>query len=199
MSLDTLRDEILGYGSHDPGWYRKMVHPIPEAKVVNRVQFLCDQSRDKVVLHLGSDGPLHAMIEKVAKKVYGIDLTNTCGAKHFIETDLDRLSTHRLALSTDLDLILCPEILEHLGNPGLLLEHLRETRLPLLITVPNAFSSSGYHSVQEGTEMVNAAHVAWYSWHTLKGLVERYGYTVQEFYWYNGQARTAEGIIFVVR
>src|SRR3990172_4625529 len=49
----------------------------------------------------------------------------------------------------------------------------------------------------EGIEhLSNPEHVAYYSWHTLKVLVERHGYGIVEWYWYNGEPGTAEGLIF---
>jgi hypothetical protein len=70
---------------------------------------------------------------------------------------------------------------------------------PILITVPNAHCVIGRQHILRGVESVNIDHVAYYSWRTLKTLVERYDYVVKEFYWYlPGQPRTAEGLIFVV-
>jgi hypothetical protein len=51
--------------------------------------------------------------------------------------------------------------------------------------------------MEAGTENVNVDHVAWYSWRTLKTLLDRYGYPIREFYWYKGRPRFAEGIIVV--
>jgi hypothetical protein len=89
-------------------------------------------------------------------------------------------------------------VLEHLTNPGYFLQQLRVLGAPIIITVPNAFSEAGRHWAAQARECVNVDHVAWYSWRTLKTLVERCGYEVREWYWYNGQPRFAEGLVFVV-
>jgi len=41
--------------------------------------------------------------------------------------------------------------------------------------------------------------VAWYSWHTMMMLLERLGYDVLDWRWYNGVPLTAEGLIFEVQ
>lgn len=70
----------------------------------------------------------------------------------------------------------------------------------LIITVPNAMSSHLMPmAVRTGFECVNRDHVAWYSYRTLRTLIERCGFELMEFYWYGGQPITAEGIIFVVK
>jgi hypothetical protein len=42
-------------------------------------------------------------------------------------------------------------------------------------------------------------HCYWFSWRTLKTLVERAGYAVAEFHWYGpGEPGFSEGLIFVL-
>ena len=198
MSIEALRNEILGYGTYDPAYYRKQIHPIPEAKVVDRVKFILERCKGKTVLHLGSDGPLHPAIEKVAAKAYGVDLTNVHGAKHWIKVDLDTLYKVPLEIPQDVDLVLCAEVLEHLRSPGFLLENLKGAIREIIITAPNAYSEVGFRFVQqEGTENVNIDHTMHFSYRTMKTLLEKCGYKIKEFYWYNGKPMLAEGMIIV--
>ena len=104
-----------------------------------------------------------------------------------------------LPLLQDVDLVLCGEVLEHLSNPGRFLDGLRNYGKETIITVPSAFSEVGYSWIRRGTENVNKDHVAYYSWRTLKTLVERHGYEVRQFYWYGGKPGVSEGLIMVVR
>ena len=53
--------------------------------------------------------------------------------------------------------------------------------------------------MQKGVENVNIAHTMWFSWRTLKTLVERYNYDIKEWAWYHGDPLFAEGLVFVVR
>jgi len=192
---------------YDPAWYAKMMHRIPPASVEDRVRYILAQCQGKRVLHLGCNWPpgsLHRAIEKVAEKLYGIDISIPVGQGRecYVHADLDsEMHSRGLALSLlgqHIDIVVCAEILEHLGNPGNLLLHLKKFDCPVLITVPNAFSNAGYYHVSGGTESVNPEHVAYYSYHTLRVLIERYGYVLDDWYWYNGKPGTAEGLIFLV-
>jgi hypothetical protein len=55
----------------------------------------------------------------------------------------------------------------------------------------------GCHALEKGYENVNRDHVAYYSWWTLKSLVEKCGYEVVEFAWYNGRPLFAEGLVML--
>jgi len=170
----------------------KMMHRIPDAPVVDRIDFILGRCRGKRVLNLGcASGTLHQRIREVAKDVTGIDQHEPAD----IVSDLDQ-AAH---LHGIYDLVVIGELLEHLANPGNLLQAVRELRCTALITVPNAFSAPSAYWAKQGWEQVNTDHVSWYSWKTLKTLVERHGFTVDDFAWYNGKPLTAEGIIFVVR
>ena len=199
-------DAMRGY---DPGWYAKMMHRIPPARVEDRVRYILAQCQGKRVLHLGCNWPpgyLHQAIEKVAAPggVYGVDVCVPLGpsAGRCGHVDLDRAQeTADLMMSLQaeqIEIIVCAELLEHLGNPGTLLAQLKRLASPVLITVPNAFNTTGYYHVTGGIEAVNPEHVAYYSYHTLTVLVKRYGYTIDDFCWYNGTPGTAEGLIVLV-
>lgn len=96
------------------------------------------------------------------------------------------------------DVVVAGEILEHLGNPGFLLQRLHQYKAPLLITVPNAYSSAGFANMKKGIENVNVDHKAWFSYRTLRTLVEKCGYEMSEFYWCGGEKLFAEGLIMVI-
>jgi hypothetical protein len=194
--LDALRDELLtGRKAISAAYAAKQIHPVPDFPVVDRQRFVLDQCAGKRVLELGASGPLHAALVGVAASVVGIDKVDGEGVVGF---DLDDVSQPTLPIAETPDLVLCGEVLEHLGNPGYLLQRLRQQcACPLLVTVPNAFSDIARKALASGIESVNREHVAWYSWHTLAVLLDRYGYVVRDTYWYHGQPRTAEGLIMV--
>lgn len=178
----------------------RMLHEVPDVPVVDREAFILERCTGKRVLNVGCNGTdgragLHKRIGEVAEVAYGMDRE---GADYCV--DLDYLPDfHDLAESLDVDLVVCGEVLEHLANTGYFLQQLHGMDTPVIITVPNAYSANAQDwNGRNRTEQVNIDHVAWYSWRTLKTLVERYGYTVQEWYWYNGEPLTAEGLVFVV-
>ena len=201
-TLTELRERCQPKGGFPPGYYDRMVHKVPAAPVVNREEFILQQCRDKVVLSLGHSGSLADRMDEVCAKCYGVGLEPRNHPLYTVSNLDDELG---VVFKTDVELLVMGEILEHLANPGNLLcqlWHLYQTgtgdSCPLLITVPNAFASCHGENIRKGIENVNKEHVAYYSYHTLKTLVERCGYTVQEWFWYNGKPRIAEGLIFVV-
>ncbi len=195
-AISELKHEIFRMGTWTPEYYDKMMHDIPAASVVDRLVYILTKCAGKTVLHLGSaSGDLHEAIKKVADFVVGVD--KIAGPNTNNRVDLDE-SPESLAI-TGIELVVAGEIIEHLANPGNVLKALRKLNCEVLITVPNAFAKIGSSHVRKGRENVNRDHVAWYSYRTLRTLIERYGYELKEFYWYNGEPITAEGLIALVR
>ena len=185
-NLDALYKEITR--SHPtPEYIEKQLHPIPDTKAVNRVEFIVSQCKGKKVLDIGSSGFLRGILKPICE-LTGIDKQATSDIQCDVEKDP--------MPDGEFELIVAGEILEHLSNPGMFLDNLKKYSCPIIITVPNAFSDN---SGRTGIENVNPEHVAWYSYNTLKTLMERHGYEVTEWYWQHGQPYTAEGLIFVVR
>lgn len=176
-------------------WRDKMLHKVPDAPVVDRLAFILERCKDKNVLNIGSaSGMLHESIKNVARQVWGVDIQP--GPNTDFVLDVEHGSIPK---DLNAQVVVFGEILEHLSNPGRVLEQTwGGTDVEVIITVPNAFHASREWA-NDGIECVNKDHVAWYSYHTLKTLVERHGYTVQEWAWYNGRPIFAEGLIFVVR
>lgn len=202
-TIAELRNSLSGPSEE---YRRKQLHAVPEAKVVNREEFILSRVAGKVVLDIGASGRMHEAICKAARFTYGID--RPCGkpwgqsdvvlggrCNIYLDLDLDE----RLPRYDEVEIIVCGEVIEHLSNPGWFLKRLRGGyRCPVIITVPNAFCDSGRRQLEGGIENVNSDHVAYYSFHTLSELVRREGYKIREHYWYNGRPRFAEGLIFVV-
>lgn len=196
-SIDELRSQ-LGARSPAPStvaYAEKMLHKIPAAPVVDRAAFILEHCRGKRVLEFGASGPMHDAMVKVAHVVYGVDREDGIGIRGF---DLDDVHQEELPYASA-EVIVCGEIIEHLSNPGWFLARLRRQYpcVPVIITVPNAFSAVAARHIATGTENVNRDHVAWYSYRTMLTLLERHGYTHNVFAWYNGQPHTAEGLIVV--
>jgi 2-polyprenyl-3-methyl-5-hydroxy-6-metoxy-1,4-benzoquinol methylase len=181
-----------------------MLHALPEVKAVqDRAAFILDHVKGKRVLEFGASGPLTETIREAASEYFGVDRESN-PSKHIVGFDLDDVTLNHLpewsqTLFVRLDIIVCGEVLEHLGNPLWFLKRLREQQpgVPVLITVPNAFSAAAQKWLAKGFENVNADHVAWYSPKTLSVLLARAGYTCADLYYYNGHGPTAEGLIVV--
>jgi 2-polyprenyl-3-methyl-5-hydroxy-6-metoxy-1,4-benzoquinol methylase len=203
MCMDAIYNLLQPYSrypSNTPEYVDKMMHDVPEAKSVSRETFIVELCRGKRVINFGSaSGNLHAQIKAVATSIFGVDKDGS--ADKIVNLDDE---FYLLRSMTEADIYVCGEIIEHLANPGRFLDRLHDAMkhdgakdAVLLVTVPNAFSDVGAHHILRKTEAVNVDHVAWYSYHTLKTLLERSKYLITDFRWYNGKPYIAEGLIFV--
>lgn len=192
-SISALRTDIVSPKSNSE-WSKKMLHVVPDLPTVkDRAAYLVEKSRDKVVLDIGSSGAISKAIRAVSSKYYGVDKSG----EDVFECDLDE-APELLPIYQDVQVIILSEVLEHLANPGNFLKSLRQRyQVETYITVPNA----GAYTTKDECEVVNKDHVSWYSYTTLKNLLERCGFKVQFSRWYNtpnGDFHKSEGLIFLV-
>lgn len=194
ITLNGLREQLETGDARDEEYARKQLHPVPHAEVVNRSAFIIQRCRDKIVLDIGASGPMHEAIVEVAKQCFGIDREYGNGV---VGINLDDYHAE-IPVHEDVEIVVCGEVIEHLGNPLMFLEKLRKSyRCPIIITVPNAFTDAGRRSLDGGIENVNLQHCFYFSYTTLKELVTRAGYEINEHYWYKGRPMFSEGLIFV--
>ena len=208
-TIDELRESLAqpAKRTRSPEYVARMMHEVPDAVVIERERFILSRAADKVVLDIGASGPMHEAIKGAARKTYGIDrpppgwsmlLPHEDGQNYGIDLDDVRAELPKLE---DVELVVCGEVIEHLGNPGWFLKRLRMAYpgVPVIVSVPNAFSEIARKHMADDVENVNLDHRAWYSWRTLKTLVEGCGYGVGEFYWYGaGKPGFTEGLVFVL-
>lgn len=197
-TLDDLRSQLGAppRAADDPAYRAKMLHDLPALQIADRVKCFVTHATGKRVLEFGASGPLHDQVRAVAAAYLGVDRE---AAEGVVACDLDDVSQPGLPSFEAPDVILCGEVLEHLSNPGWFLTRLRRQYpgVPVVISVPNAQSEASVRWLAKGQENVNADHVAWYSPHTLRVLLQRAGYTAASFYYYNGTDPMAEGLLVV--
>src|SRR5436190_3290363 len=179
-------------------------------QLVQRVEFIKKHCTGKRVLHLGcTNWPytgeaiennvlLHFELEKTAGEFYcfdydqqGLDVLADAGAKNLYRADLEKLDD--LDLNETFDVIVAGEMIEHLNNPGLFLSGIQRfmnAGTQLVITTVNAYSGLrfaiyGLRGKGGTAEPVHPDHVAYYSYSTLKLLVERQNLQVDEFLFYD--------------
>jgi len=172
----------------------------------DRKRLTIDLCRGRRVLHIGcvdagmmerrmaENNFLHYHITQVAKHTIGADIDEV-GLAALKERGYD---VHRLDLETDLDLLtrLCgvvdlvviPEVIEHLNNPGRALTNLRRTGFKgdILISVPNAFSFRAFSTLARYQELVHPDHNYWFSPTTLRTLLVKHGFEIKRtamHYW----------------
>ena len=160
----------------------------------DRKEAIVSYCKGKVVLDLGCTQHrmmgneinekewLHWQIKQVAHELIGID---------YLKDEVDRLNSigynifcgnvehiDRISLPLKhIDVIVCGELIEHLSNPGLFLDSVREVMqnmTMLIITTPNVYSLHRINLVLSGwyeDEWLNKEHKTWFSFETLKQLL----------------------------
>lgn len=107
------------------------------------------------------------------------------------------------SLSRKFDVVVAADLIEHLANPGLFLERVREHLRPggaLCIVTPNALSlNSALKSLFGLSVRVNPEHTCWYDRKTLRQLVQRYGFRVAEEYWQDYQEHPLTSVVLRLR
>lgn len=179
-------------------------------ELVQRVDLIKELCKGKRVLHLGcTNWPytresidagtfLHAELREIASELYGfdfdpegIDYLKALGYENLYVADLEKLED--VELSDSFEVIIAGEMIEHLNNPGLFLKGIQrfmDSNSELVITTVNAYSALRfvlYALRGKGgvNEPVHPDHVYYFSYKTLKLLIERSGLKVGEVYFYD--------------
>jgi hypothetical protein len=188
-------------------------HDVSLSTIVDRLRYLEQRCKGKKVLHLGcldhsdiiperikNKTWLHSIISQVSDVCVGIDINSEAhelvrrefGIKNIQLLDLSKpLESSELSVfrNNEWDLILCPEMLEHLTNHQQLLENLRMFSgrdTTLIITVPNAFQFQNFINALRGFETINSDHKYWFTFYTLSRLLTANGWTPRQLVYYNG-------------
>lgn len=169
---------------------------------MGRQDFVVAYARGKSVLHLGCVDTgfsqekfeaglfLHARLHNVTKKLWGVDIDRagldwmrSQGWQNLYELDIEHLDAEPRIISEPFELLVLTEVIEHLDNPGRFLEALRpmfHAQTELLVTTPNATSLGNIITNLRHTETVHPDHNFWFSYHTLRGLLNKYGYQIRQ-------------------
>jgi len=153
-----------------------------------RVSVLPDYCVNKRVLHIGCmDWPitnynsnLHIAIDKVCSDLVGVDVNDENFEemkKHIKNKEL--VSDINEVVSRKFDVLLIPEVLEHVDNLGSFLQTLNKIQTEkIIITVPDAFlcynRHLNYYNNSEFIEIVHPDHNCWFSPFTLKNVVNKF-------------------------
>lgn len=158
--------------------------------------------RGKRVLHLGcvgnndydtehkvsaSPSTLHVKLTAIAQ-VTGVDISREAVEEYrrtgicdnILVGDVEKLD--ELQLAPEFDLIVVGDLIEHLSNPGLMLDGLRaicrkDTRI--ILTTPHAFGLAPFLRHLQGTFVEGRQHVMTFNKQNLRNLVERHGFEVE--------------------
>jgi hypothetical protein len=182
---------------------------------VIREEYLTAASKGRSVLHFGFlDAPfseerlqsgelLHLKLKEVASHLYGID-SDRASLDRYRQLTGDgnnAVMDIQMGLGEEIegqafDLILLPEILEHLGSPLLALGHLRRLceknrETTLCVTVPNAYYAGVFLRALEGDEIVHPGHYYYFSPATLRKILTDAGFAIVDLALYGSRDSSA--------
>ena len=168
---------------------------------VEREAWILDLAAGKRVLHLGfigeTEGTLerrvaafdrsfHARLMGRARVVVGVDQAREVvdelsrrGVENLHTGDAENLPQE--LLSEPFDLIVAGDLIEHLSNPGLMLDGLRPLLAgggQMVLTTPNALGLPNYLRFVAKKFREGADHTLSFNVYTLTHLLERHGWTI---------------------
>jgi virulence-associated protein VapD len=175
-------------------------------------------STGKRVLHLGfiqhenlwrnkieENDWLHSQVLFVASKAVGVDYLQN--EVKIIKQELgiecyfgDVTKLEELDLVEKFDIIICGELIEHISNAGLMLDGLKRFMnkdSKLIITTPNPWRDLWVQNICTNNNEINwlnKEHVCWYSYQTLKQLLQRHDFKEVDYDYYYAENYVNENI-----
>lgn len=142
----------------------------------NRRDYFADMCREKRVLHVGCADPgisredsLHVHLAQYCEKLDGLDVLDDDFAR-----TVGILYTQASLVADRYDLMIVPEVIEHVPNLGQFLMELDQIDFnEFVVTAPNAFMeppvlwNTSYYDETGITEIVHPDHKCWFSPYTL--------------------------------
>jgi hypothetical protein len=171
------------------GYFSQTVTVDSSSQDLSRLDFLTPLVTDLKVLHVGFvDYPitkpkknLHLRIAPVCKRIDGIDPNATDEIKLVLSVPNGNIYDSWNDVPNEYDVIIVPEVIEHVDNVALFLQQLDQVKGKLIITAPCAYKLSGNFREENGVyiETVHPDHNCWYSPYTLKNVINKYSKTRQ--------------------
>jgi 2-polyprenyl-3-methyl-5-hydroxy-6-metoxy-1,4-benzoquinol methylase len=179
---------------------RDFIAAIRSAPYENKRNWICSLVKDKDVLDLGvvahsldfclnhRDSWLHGLIRDHAASVLGADVLKE-EVKGLEEMGYNVIVADALTLRLNrkFDVVVCGDLIEHVSNPGALLDtiayHLCDNGFGV-VTTPNPLAISRFFNIlADGWTDINTEHVSWFCPQTLFQLAERSNLFVDDFFW----------------
>ena len=177
----------------------------PELKVVYRIDYIIDCTKNTKVIHLGcadhveliklkiSQGNwLHGQLEKYAEACIGVDIDKEAiqfikelGIKNTMVLDVTKDPPPPEIAQEHWDYMVLGELLEHIDNPISFLRELHskyaQNVKKLIISVPSAFRILNFRKAWKHGELINSDHRFWFTPYTLAKVCAMSGFNIEKF------------------
>jgi hypothetical protein len=171
------------------GYFTQTVVVDTTFQETTRLDFLKLLIKDLTVLHVGFvDYPitkpkknLHLRIAAECSRIDGIDPNASEEIKLILSVPNGNIYDSWNDVPNDYDVIIVPEVIEHVDNIALFLQQLDKVKGKLIITAPCAYKLSKNFREENGLyiETVHPDHNCWYTPYTLKNVINKYSLTRQ--------------------
>lgn len=204
-----------------------MVHKLPKAPMVDRIDYLVDLAKGRRVIHVGfvdtgcrtmqerANSWLHAHLDDVATSLVGIDVdeigvhdAEAAGFEAYAADCRVPEALEALGLAPA-QVVIAGEVIEHVDDPGAFLAGLHTLVAPggqLVVTTPNAYGLFNVLASLAHREINHPDHVMMFTWCTLTNLAARHGWEPVATHVYvpsvkdfSGQGLTARALALVGR
>jgi SAM-dependent methyltransferase len=174
-----------------------MIHRLPKAPLVVRIDYLVGLSRGRRVIHVGfvdtgcrsmqdrSDAWLHGHLDDVATSLVGIDVeemgvkdAEAAGYEAYAADCRDPEALAALGIAPA-QVVIAGEVIEHVDDPGAFLAGLHPLVAAggqLIVTTPNAYGWFNVLASLARREINHPDHVMMFTWRTLTNLASRHGW-----------------------
>ncbi|CAG1770991.1 hypothetical protein BAC3_01479 [uncultured bacterium] len=176
----------------------------------NRDELIFELIKERTVMHFGcidDDAEtierktvagvwLHTNVTRHSRKTTGIDLNKAMipelaamGVNNICYGDIQDTATFTCpaAAFQETDTLLIPDVIEHLNNPGQMLQGIRDAfnkDVRIIITTPNPYMIMNFYDTLRRREGYSKWHTCYFSIANMKILLGRYGITIREIYPY---------------
>jgi hypothetical protein len=154
-----------------------------------------DDSIDIIESKLKNNTYLHTLISEKSKSCVGIDLNSelittlktTYSINNIFYGDVENPETFQIDLDSlkKAEVLLIPDIIEHLNNPGLMLKGVKKYfsfDVKILILTPNPFTYLNFVFTLLGREIYNIYHTCYFSTNNMKVLLSHYNIKIKKVY-----------------
>lgn len=166
-------------------FFKQIVSIEKETKNLDRIEFLKRQIQNKKVLHVGfADYPItdksrnvHLELSTYCDILDGIDPNATTEIIELLSVKNGKIYNSWENVPDDYEIILIPEVIEHVDNVKDFIKSFDKFSGKLIITAPCVFfhRDKSFREYDDCVvEVVHPDHNCWYSPYTLKNVVEKY-------------------------
>jgi hypothetical protein len=167
---------------------------IDKSALWSRNDLLQELALDKKVLHYGcadhvalilskraAGTYLHDLLHAKAETLVGVDL-NVEALNEMKKLDIDNLYHPDDLPHVKFDIVMIPDVIEHVSDVGTFLSNLRKIDAKhFVFTTPNAYRIRNRLSFR--TELINTDHKYWFSPYTLSKCLNDSGFLIKEIFY----------------